>query len=252
MSNKREREKRREERLAAETKVESGDRRTRLLQLGAGAVFIAIVAVVVVIVIAASSGDGGGDAANLEGVAEVNQELDGLAQEQMTLGDPNAPVELVEYGDLQGPACKAASEEVLPAVIEGQVAQGQARITFQNFTIIGPQSVTSGQAAIAAGMQGKGWNFIEIFYRNQGQENSGYADDAFLTAIAEAAGVEDIDKWNEDRNSTAVKDQVSDEAAGFTGTPSYAVEGPGTGGSLEPVANVGSSGELESEIDAAS
>ena len=50
MSNKREREKRREERLQEETKVDAGERRTRLLQFGAGAVFLVIVAVVVLIV----------------------------------------------------------------------------------------------------------------------------------------------------------------------------------------------------------
>ncbi len=61
MSNKKEREKRREERLQEETKVDSGERRTRLLQIGAGAVFLAIVAVVVLIV-ASSGSDSGGDA----------------------------------------------------------------------------------------------------------------------------------------------------------------------------------------------
>ena len=30
-------------------------------------------------------------------------------------------------------------------------------------------------SALAAGAQNKGWNFIETWYRNQGEENSGYA-----------------------------------------------------------------------------
>lgn len=255
MSGKQEREKRREERLQAETKVDSADRRTRILQLGAGAVFLAVVAVIVVIIVAASGGDDGGDT-QLEGVAEINQELEGIPQEGMALGDPNAPVELVEFGDLQCPFCKLASEEVLPPVIEGPVAQGQSRLVFRNFTIIGPESIPAAQAAIAAGMQGVGWNFVEIFYRNQGKERSGYINDAFLKAVAEAAGVGDIAKWNEDRNSQAVKAEVKGEAAeasrlGFTGTPSYAVKGPGTS-SLEPLGSVSSSGELESAINAAS
>ena len=40
MSNKKDREKRREERLQEETKVDAGERRTRLLQFGAGAIFL--------------------------------------------------------------------------------------------------------------------------------------------------------------------------------------------------------------------
>jgi len=255
MSGRQEREKRREERLQAETKVESTDRRTRLLQLAAGAAFLAVVAVVVVIVVAGSSGDSGGDT-ELEGVAEVNRELDGIPQEGMVLGDPSAPVELLEFGDLQCPVCKAAAEQVLPPVVEGQVAQGQAKVAFRNFTIIGPQSIPAAQAAIAAGMQDRGWNFLDVFYRNQGRERSGYADDAFLKAVAEAAGVEDIQQWNQDRNSPKVKEQVEEETAeasrlGFTGTPSYAVKGPGTA-SLEPLGSGLSTGELENAINAAS
>ena len=67
MSNKREREKRREQRLQEETKVDAGERRTRLLQFGAGAVFLVIVAVVVLIVVNGSSSSGG-DATNLKEV----------------------------------------------------------------------------------------------------------------------------------------------------------------------------------------
>lgn len=255
MSSKREREKRREERVQAETKVESADRRTRLLQMGAGALFLAIVAVLVVIIVTASGGDDGGDT-NLERVAEVNQELEGIPQEGLVLGDPNAPVELFEFGDLQCPVCKAASEQVLPGLIEGQIAQGQAKLVFRNFTIIGPQSIPAGAAAIAAGMQNRGWNFLDIFYRNQGRENGGYADDAFLKAVAEAAGVEDIAKWNTDRNSPKVKKEVEDSTneatrLGFTGTPSYAIKGPGTN-NVEPLGATSSTSELETAINAAS
>ncbi|MEX2105932.1 MAG: thioredoxin domain-containing protein [Solirubrobacterales bacterium] len=255
MSSKKDREKRREERLAEETKVESKDRRTRLLQFGAGAVFLVVAVVVVLIVIQGSSSDGGGDT-KLEDVALVEQQLSGIPQQDLVLGDPEAPVELIEFGDLQCPVCKAHSEEILPPVVEGQVEQGQAKIVFRNFTIIGPQSVPAGAAALAAGAQKRGWNFLDIFYRNQGKENAGYADDEFLTAVAEAAGVTDIPKWNKERAGTKITGEVTKTTAeaqrlGFTGTPSYAVKGPSTNG-LELLGNVSSSGELESAINAAS
>lgn len=256
MSNKREREKRREERLAAESKVDSGDRRSKILQLGAGVAFAAVVVLLIVIVVTASSGgDGGGDT-NLENVSEVNNSLEGIPQSGLVLGDPNAPVELVEFGDLQCPFCKAASEDALPQVIEGAVEQGQARLVFRNFAIIGAESIPAGAAAVAAGMQGRGWNFLEIFYRNQGKENAGYIDDAFLTAVAEAAGVEDIQKWNKDRNGSKAKGEVEAATAeaqrlGFNGTPSYAVKGPSTNG-LEALGSLTSGGQMEEAIAAAS
>jgi protein-disulfide isomerase len=254
MSNKREREKRREQRLQEEAKVDTGERRTRLLQFGAGAVFLVIVAVVVLIVVNGSS-DGGGDAQNLQEISTVDKLFTGIPQEELVLGDPKAKVELIEYGDLQCPVCKAYSEEFLPQIIEGQVKEGKAKLVFRNFTIIGPQSAPAGAAALAAGAQGRGWEYIELFYRNQGKENSGYADDEFLTAVAKGAGVKDISQWNTDRKGTKYTDEVTATTAeaqrmGFTGTPSFAIEGPSTNG-LELLGTPSAPEEVEEEIDKA-
>lgn len=255
MSNKKEREKRREQRLQEETKVDTGERRTRLLQFGAGAVFLAIVAVVILIVVNGNS-DSGGDAKNLKEISTVDKLFTGIPQEELVLGDPKAKVELIEYGDLQCPVCKAYSEEFLPQIIDGQIKDGKAKLVFRNFTIIGPQSAPAGAAALAAGAQGRGWEYIELFYRNQGKENSGYADDAFLTAIAKGAGVKNIAKWETDRKGTKFTDEVTattEEAGrlGFTGTPSFAIKGPSTNG-LELLGTPSAPEEVEEEIDKAS
>ena len=85
----------------------------------------------------------------------------------MLAGRPAAKVELIEFGDLQCPVCKGYSEEILPPIIENQVKKGLAKIDFRNYTIIGEQSVAAGAAALAAGAQGRGWNFVELFYRTR-------------------------------------------------------------------------------------
>ncbi len=254
MSGKGEREKRREERLQAETTGAAADRRTKLMQLAAGTVFLVIVVVVALIVVNSSNSDSGGDAESIEGAAEISSSLAGIPQDEMVLGDPKAPVELVEFGDLQCPVCKAFAEELLPPIIETQVKNGEVKIDFRNFTIIGPQSVDAGAAALAAGEQGRGWNFVELFYKNQGGENSGYADDAFLKAIAEGAGVKDMAKWNKDRADLRSEvEETSQEAQqlGFNGTPSFAIEGPNTDG-LEAIGTPSSTGAFEEEIEGAS
>lgn len=252
MSNKREREKRREERLQEESKVDSGERRRRLLQLGAGAVFLAIAAVAVLIVVNGSS-DSGGDAQNLEGIESVDALTKGIPQQGMVLGDPKAKVELVEYGDLQCPVCKSYSEDFLPPIIENKVRSGKAKVAFRNFAFLGEQSPTAGAAALAAGAQGRGWQYLELFYRNQGLENSGYADDEFLTAVAEGAGVKDIAKWNQDRKGEKFTQEVVDtteeaQRLGFTGTPSFSIEGPNSNG-LELLGTPSSPAEVEESID---
>lgn len=233
-------------------KVDTDERRARLLRLAAGAAFLAVVVVAVLIVLSAGS-DSGGDADDLKGVTEVEELLGGIPQQGLALGDPGAEVELVEYGDLQCPVCKAYAEDFLPPIIASKVRNGDAKLVFRNFAFIGEQSSIAGAAALAAGAQGRGWQYVELFYENQGIENSGYADDEFLTAVAKAAGVADIARWNRERRSDKLANEVEatiEEAQdlSLTGTPSFAIRGPRTDG-LEAIGTPSSPGEVEAAID---
>src|ERR1700754_3247275 len=125
-------------------------RRQRLLQLSVAGVFLAVIIVVVVIVVVGNSGGGDsssaplkttagkGKEAGIPGKAEVEKLLAGIPQEGMTLGKASAPVEVAEFGDLQCPFCKENAENVTPAVIENQIRNGEAKISFNQFIIIGP------------------------------------------------------------------------------------------------------------------
>jgi protein-disulfide isomerase len=252
VSGRRDREARSEERLRPEDQAGAAERRQRLIKLASGGVFLALVVVAVLIVVS-SGNSSGGDSSNIVEAKEVDQLLAGIPQKGMVLGTPSAKVKVLEFGDLQCPFCRGVSEGVLPQVIENQIRDAEATIDFRNFTIIGPQSKPAGAAAIAAGEQGRGWNFVELFYRNQGIEDSGYANDEFLTAIAKAAGVPNIAKWNRARKSQAAIARVEAttaeaESLGFTGTPSFALEGPGAKG-LEKIGTPESAGALESAIE---
>jgi len=253
MSGKSAREQRREERLRAESEGEQRDRRKRLLQIGSAAIFVAVAVVAVLIVVSANESDGGDT--NLEDVGLVKEKLQGIPQSGLVLGDPRATVTLYEYGDLQCPVCKSYSEGIVPELIESQVRTGEAKIEFRNFVIISQESVPAGAAAVAAGKQGRGWDYVELFYRNQGKEASGYVTDEFLEEIARGAGVPDIGKWQKDRESKPVVQEVENTTAeaqklGFTGTPSFAVEGPGTSGE-ETLGTPGEAAQLEEAIEEA-
>jgi len=255
VSGRRDREERREERLREEEQAGAAERRQRMIKLASALGFLAIVVVAVLIVVSQSD-SGGGDASSVGGNTDVDRLLDGIPQDGMVLGEPGAKVKLVEFGDLQCPVCKGFSEEIIPPLIEAQVRSGETSLEFRNFTIISAESTPAGAAAIAAGEQGRGWNFIELFYRNQGTEASGYVTDEFLTSIAKGAGVADIDRWNRERKSKRVLAEVAATTAeaeklNLTGTPSFAVEGPGASG-LEVLGTPGSTGELEAAVEAAS
>ncbi len=232
-SRKAQREEAREERRRQEAADAVAARRKRMVQLGFGGVLLAAIVVAVLIAVSQSGGGGsGGGSTDVKDAALVSKQLAGIGQRGNVLGDPSAKVTIVEFGDPQCPVCKEFSEVVAPSLISGPVRDGTADYEFQPWVIIGPQSKPAAEAALAAGEQGRFWNYINLFYRNQGEENSGYVTDDFLTQIAKGAGVRDIAKWDSDRKGGRFDSQLASishqaNAMGFTGTPTVYVQGPG-------------------------
>jgi protein-disulfide isomerase len=232
-----------------------GSKRNRRLPLVLGGAALALVVVAATIGVALAATGDGAASGKVQGARKANALFGSIPQTGMTLGDPGAPVEVVEYCDLESTVCKVDAERLLPHLIRTEVATGKAKLTFRNFVIISRQSWDAAAAAVAAGKQGRGWNFAQVFYRNQGRPNSGFATDAFLEAVASAAGVEDLGRWNEARRSAAVRAQVkastkSAERRGLMGTPTFAVRGPKTHG-LELIGTPGGPGPIAKAIAAA-
>jgi protein-disulfide isomerase len=209
--------------------------RRRLSQIASGAAFLAVCAVAVLIVVSLAGGGSGGDT-DLEDVAVVRQQLHGIPQHGTVLGDPKARVKVVEYADLQCPVCRNFSTDIAPDLIDQLVRPGTASYELRQWTVIGDppntQSANAAKAALAASEQGRYWNYVELFYRNQGDEESGYVTDAFLAAIAKGAGVPEIGEWNRDRGSPKWDEVLARTAREATsldlaGTPSFLVAGPG-------------------------
>jgi protein-disulfide isomerase len=232
-----ERERLRAERQAAESQdATAAQARKRRIQYLSLAAFGAVAVIVALIVISQSgSDDNNGNTptsvANVKGVAQVNSELEGISQSGQTLGDSSAPVTVIEFGDPQCPVCKAFAEQVAPDLISSEVKTGDVKYVYQPYLIIGPDSKPAMEAILAAGEQERFWNYLQLFYANQGEENSGYVTDDFLTNIAKAAGVSDLDAWNESRNSSKwdaviAKGTTDAEGFGFNGTPSLVAQGP--------------------------
>ena len=215
--------------------------RQRLWILGG----VVALAVVVVAIVAIAAG-GGGDSStptkkageSLPGQFEANARFAGIPQSGITLGDPRAPVTMVEFADLQGPYCRQYTTNVMPALVADYVRAGKIKMVFRNVSILGTDSTTAAQMAAAAGMQNKLWPFIDIFYANQGEENTGYVTDEFLTRIARAVRGLDVQRALGDRDAASIQRELTEAQTemtinGFQGTPAFLV-GP-TGGRLEVV-----------------
>jgi len=199
-----------------------------------GAVVVVIAVVVALVVISASGGDSSSDAPAGEtvGVTKTLDLVEGIPQAEFTIGKAGAPVTVREFIDPQCPVCKSASETTVPAIIEGPVADGTAKLIIEPLTFIGSESSTGALAIAAAARQDRGVTFAEILLANQGKENSGWVSDALLTDIAGKIPGIDVATWESDRNGTEVGDAVfaaSDRATanGVNATPTFVITGPG-------------------------
>lgn len=222
----------RETRRAAEAEAEQQERRKRLTAAIAGAVLLAVV--VVVVLIAAS---GGGDEDAPSG-SEAVAMFEGIPQRGNALGDPEAPVTMVEFADLQCPFCKEFATEALPEIVDRYVRSGDLRIELELLAFIGPDSDKLARSAYAAGEEDSMWQFAEAAFSEQGAENSGYATDEFIDSLASSVGL-DGPRLREVGASEPISQKLADAkrkagAAGIDSTPGFQV-GPTKGRRLEPL-----------------
>lgn len=229
MSKKERLERMRQAREEAEQADQAASARKRRLQQLLAITGFAVILVGVLIVVS----QGGDDS---DGAEPVEGLFEGLAQDGASLGDEKAPYTLVEFADMQCPFCADYDRDVLPTVVDEYVRPGQLRLEFRALTFIGPDSEEAGRFAVALGEQDHLWEFIDLMYRNQGTENSGYVDTDFLTGLAEQIPGADVDRALADQDSDSVSkalEQARNEAAkaGISSTPSFLI-GP-TDGPLE-------------------
>jgi protein-disulfide isomerase len=247
LTRKQRREQARAERKALEqAEVASAARRTRLTQLG---IVVAVVVVAIVVVLIASGGSGHakpkpGSPGGVKDASVVSALLGGIPQSGNVLGSPTAPVTLVYFGDLQCPICKEFTLKPLPTIIQKWVSTGKLRIEYRSLETATHEAEvfkTQQVAALAAGKQNKMWNYIELFYHQQGEENSGYVTEGYLQGLAQLVPGLNVSKWSSDRSDATLASQVASDAqaannAGFTGTPSFLIGK--TGGALAKLGEV--------------
>jgi hypothetical protein len=234
-------------REAAQRAALQAEQRRRRLMIFGGILAVAAIALIVVLLAGGSDDDGGS-------ASERVAMFEGIPQEGAWLGNPDAPVVVEEFADLQCPFCAQFAEQNLPAIVEDFVKPGDVRMRLRLVSILGPDSAEAAAVGVAAMRQNRGWDFAEAFFANQGPEGSGYIDDDFMRERAEEAGV-DADKAFSERDSTAVREQLREDEQAFDeakldGTPSFRV-GP-AGGRLRTVTIDQLPTAIQEELDKAS
>jgi protein-disulfide isomerase len=262
-SRKEQKEAARQRRLEEEQARAERARRDRRLRMLGGTVVGAVIVVVVAIVISS-----GGSAQVVKPDSPsakkaqnaVSTLLAGIPQQGNTLGSPSAKVTVTEYGDLVCPVCKSFALGAENQLIANEVRAGKVKIVYKALetasqTANNSMFVPSQTAMLAAGNQRKAWNYIELFYHEQGDETTSYVTDNYLGGLAKQIPGLNYDRWNSDRGASNLKSQVSADmssatAAGYNSTPTVLVAGPKN--QAQPIENLPTYGQLQDAIKSVS
>ncbi len=187
-----------------------------------GAIAVALALVVAAVVFRDSSD-------NVEPPPGPTVDFTGIPQDGATLGDPAATVTLIEYADLQCPACRQYALGLFPGIVEDYVRPGRVKTEFRGFPFLGEDSFKAQRFVLAAGLQNRLWNLQEGLYRNQEGENSGWVTDELLRGLATEIDGLDVDRLFVDAESDEIAQAVEDgvaqaEAAGVPGTPTFFIQ----------------------------
>lgn len=155
------------------------------------------------------------------------------------LGDPKAPVTLIEYGDYQCPFCARFFTETESRLREEYIKTGKVKMVFRNFQFLGPESFAAGEAAECAKDQKQFWAFHDALYTAEhadGQENNGNLNRALFVSIASSLKLDaksfaaciDGKKYA----SQVQKDSDGGRAVGVNSTPTSFVNGRLVAGAL--------------------
>jgi protein-disulfide isomerase len=145
------------------------------------------------------------------------------------LGDPNAPITLIEFGDYQCYFCNQFFHNTEDELFKDYVETGKVKVIFKDYTIIGPDSITAAHASHCADEQGQFWKYHDTLYNNWNGENNGWASSENLLRFASDIGL-DTDQFSQcmiDSKHTPIIVNSNQDAKdlGLTGTPAFFVIG---------------------------
>lgn len=146
------------------------------------------------------------------------------------LGDTNAKITLVEFGDYQCHFCNVFFHSTEGDILKNYVETGKIKMIFKDYNIIGPDSVNASHGTHCANDQGMFWEYHDILYSNWTGENNGWASSENLLKFAQEIGL-DIDEWSEcmidgPHSQTIVASNEDARSLELTGTPAFFVIGP--------------------------
>ncbi len=142
------------------------------------------------------------------------------------MGDPEAPIKIVEYSDFKCSHCAAFLFDTEPLLEETYIKTG--KVYFVSRTVgamlSGAEPMLASEAVYCAGEQGKYWELHDLIFANQNM--------TFTTLLmnnwAKTAGVPDLNQFKDCMSDNtyverANQDEADARAEGVSGTPAFVI-----------------------------
>ncbi len=162
-----------------------------------------LAAAIIWAIVSLSIGEGGPKVIFINGDDAVQQLLGGVRQDGRGLGNPDAPVSVTVFSDLQCAPCADYEVDTIDPLIEQYARGDSVRFEFRHRSFGGAETTLAARAAAAASAQDREWQFLDLFFRNQDQIASSRVTQDFLNNIANSLPEFDFAGWRDELDSSA-------------------------------------------------
>ena len=147
------------------------------------------------------------------------------------IGNPDAPITIIEFSDFQCPFCARFHVQTLPLLLEEYIDQGKVKLVFRDFPIqsIHPNALPASVASECANEQGKFREMHDMLFDNQNEWNKQDTVDAlslfsqYATEIQLEQETFDSCLTNGNYIEEIKKDLDDGRDYGISGTPGFFV-----------------------------
>lgn len=151
---------------------------------------------------------------------------------QPSVGDKNAPIKIVEFGDYKCSHCKDFHEVVYPDIKKDFVDTGKVQLFFINYPFIDDDSlnIAKGGEAVLAQNEAAFWEYQDLVFKQPQGEQQWATNDALTKLVKENLPSIDAEKFKEDiegnKQVAAVNEDITiAKEAGVTATPTMFING---------------------------
>ena len=144
-----------------------------------------------------------------------------------SLGDPSAPVVMVEYSDFACPFCGRFFDQTLPAIKENYIDSGEVYFVYKDLVVVGGDKAA--QAAHCSGEQDSFWEYHDLLFQNLEEDRGDWSNSEVHAGYADQLGLNSQDLvscFEEGRHAQRVQNSTQEAVGlGITGTPGFVING---------------------------